>query len=394
MNKRNISPNKIILPLSDNENGILDDYIQTDDINCQETFTCSICQCLVWDPVFCSSCDKPFCRSCRFEYGENRKCPFKCDTSNLREITRNEKDYLNKIRIKCTNNGCSKYIKYFDYKTHLENCELRKYHCKNDPCKEEGFINDMINHPPICPYRKVVCTRCKGKVKFSDFDMHKSCLCPENIIKCKYCNSSMKRGTYLKEHQSKNNDNPNCLKKQIENLKRIYEVKLKEKNNLINSLNIKITLLEKKENHYKKENVDLKKCVEEMKSFFKKGYNKFISEEKNEINIENVLNNNDEIKKINLTAKKELDSSNIYEKIVSNTGNNFYPSNRKNNIKKRFLNENKYILENIEFSNMTDEKIMPHNNDIIIRRIKKVPSQVLLTKNKIIPSKNYLLNKK
>ena len=384
--------------MSDNENGILDDYIQTDDTNCQETFTCSICQCLVWDPVFCSSCDKPFCRVCRFQYGVNKKCPFKCDTFNLREITRNERDYLNKIRIKCTNNECSKYIKYFDYKTHLEKCEFRKYHCKNEPCKEEGFINDMVKHSPLCPYRKVVCTRCKGKVIFYDFDIHKRCLCPENIIKCKYCNSSMKRGIYLKEHQSKNNDNPNCLKKQIENLKRTYEVKIREKNILINNLKDKISILEREKSQYQKENEDMKKSLDEMKSFFKNGYNIFISEKKNEINFENALNINEEIKKINLTEKKEVGSSINYEKVVSNTGNNFYPNDRNRNekkIKRRFFNEKKYLTEDIKIqSNLTDEKIAPKNKEIVIRRIKKVPSQDLLSNNKMLPSKNYFLNKK
>ena len=68
IDKRLISPNKIILPITANENGILDEYIQTNDKNCLEIFTCSICSCLAWDPVCCPKCDKPFCRACLTKY--------------------------------------------------------------------------------------------------------------------------------------------------------------------------------------------------------------------------------------------------------------------------------------------------------------------------------------
>ena len=88
--KINISPNKIKIPVSENE-GIHDDYIQTNDKECLDIFTCSICSCLAWDPVSCSQCDKIFCLSCRLKYGENKICPFKCNSYNIREMTRNEK---------------------------------------------------------------------------------------------------------------------------------------------------------------------------------------------------------------------------------------------------------------------------------------------------------------
>mgnify|MGYP002626055839 CR=1 FL=1 len=398
--ENNISPNKIILPLSDNKNGILDDYIKTDDKNCQEIFTCSICQCLVWDPVCCSLCDKPFCRSCRFQYGENKKCPFKCNTHKLREITRNEKDYLNKISIKCTNNGCLKYIKYYDYKNHLEKCDFRKYHCNNDPCKEEGFINDMINHSQNCPYRKIICQKCQKFVIFCKYDIHQKSLCPENIIKCKYCQTTMKRGVYLEEHQSNNNSNPNCLRIQIENIKTIYEKKLNEKRTIINNLNNKINVLEKKKNLYKKENVEMKKTIEEMKSFFQNGYNKFISQEKNEINVDKPLNINDEIHKISLTEsnklflqdEKEIELSKNYEKVASNTGSNFYRPNKING-DIRSLNDKAYLSDRKKPSDLTNENIEKKKIEFS-HKFKKVPSLNLLPNYKLAPQKKIFLNKK
>ena len=201
--KRLLSPNKIVIPTATNENGILDEYIQTNDQNCLEIFTCTICTCLAWDPVCCPKCDKPYCRGCIIKYGKNKPCPYGCNNDTFREITRNEKNFLNKIKIKCTNVGCSKYIQYSDYVTHLEQCNLRKYHCKNLPCKEEGYINDMLNHSKKCPYRLIECLGCKQLIKYCDIKIHKTEQCPEKMIKCNLCGSSMKRSVYLKVKISK-----------------------------------------------------------------------------------------------------------------------------------------------------------------------------------------------
>ena len=216
-NEKNlIVPNKIIIPTGTNDNGILDEYIQTNDKSCLEIFTCSICTCLAWDPVCCPNCDKPFCRGCITKYGKNKSCPYGCNNETYREITRNEKNFLNKIKLKCTNVGCSKYIQYSDYVTHLEQCNLRKYHCKNQLCKEEGYINEMINHSKKCPYRLVECLKCKQNIKYCDIKIHKQEQCPEIMIKCNLCGETMKRDIYLREHKSENNENVKCLKLQVE----------------------------------------------------------------------------------------------------------------------------------------------------------------------------------
>ena len=222
IDKRLISPNKINLPISGKENGIIEDYIQTNDKSCQELFTCSICSLLAWDPLCCPKCDKPFCRACITKYGKNKKCPFQCDSYSFREMTRNEKNYLNKIKIKCTNVGCSKYFPYCEYLNHLEKCQLRKYHCKNQSCNEEGYINEMINHSKYCPFRMAECSKCKQNVQLLEMDSHQQESCPENIVKCKLCDATMKRGIYLKEHKSDKNENVNCLKLQVEKWTKAY----------------------------------------------------------------------------------------------------------------------------------------------------------------------------
>ena len=296
--KRSISPNKIVLPIATNENGILDEYIQTSDKNCFEIFTCSICSCLAWDPVFCPKCDKPFCRACILKFGKNKLCPFGCENDFFREITRNEKNYLNKIKLKCTNIGCFKYIQYSDYITHLEKCNLRKYHCKNQPCKEEGYIKDMLNHTKKCPYRLVECDKCKQNVKFCEMKSHKIEQCPEVFIKCNFCGKSMKRGIYFKEHKSDKNENVKCLKLQVERWAKTYSEDINNKNKEIAELKNKLRELEKTKREDEIEINNLRKILDDIKTFYMSGFNKFFSKENFDTsNGRNILNINNELSK-------------------------------------------------------------------------------------------------
>ena len=340
IDKRLLSPNKINLPITVNENGILDEYIQSDDKNCIEVFTCAICTCLAWDPVFCTKCDKPFCRACITKYGKNKKCPFKCDSSIFREITRNEKNYLNKIKIKCTNVGCQKYIPYSDYINHLEQCQLRKYHCKNQNCREEGYLSNMINHSKICPYRMVPCSKCKQIITFSEMKTHQQEFCPEMIVKCQLCGMTMKRGIYLKEHKSEKNDNIKCLQSQVENWSKVYNDDINYKNKEIMELKNKLKEMEKNKKTYENENATLKKDLGEIKSFFKNAYTKFFVPEKNlfrSLNFEQEDSKSNERDSIN--SKDYLGTQNsFYCRKINNRPNNIYGRSERRNVRFAIIN--------------------------------------------------------
>ena len=340
IDKRLLSPNKINLPITVNENGILDEYIQSEDKNCIEVFTCAICTCLAWDPVFCTKCDKPFCRACITKYGKNKKCPFKCDSSIFREITRNEKNYLNKIKIKCTNVGCQKYIPYSDYINHLEQCQLRKYHCKNQNCREEGYLSNMINHSKICPYRMVPCSKCKQIITFSEMKTHQQEFCPEMIVKCQLCGMTMKRGIYLKEHKSEKNDNIKCLQSQVENWSKVYNDDINYKNKEIMELKNKLKEMEKNKKTYENENATLKKDLGEIKSFFKNAYTKFFVPEKNlfrSLNFEQEDSKSNERDSIN--SKDYLGTQNsFYCRKINNRPNNIYGRSERRNVRFAIIN--------------------------------------------------------
>ena len=348
--KRLISPNKLIFPISSSENGILDEYILTNDKNCLEIFTCSNCSCLAWDPVCCPKCDKPFCRACTIKNGKIKVCPFGCENESYREITRNEKNFINKIKLKCTNVGCSKYIAYSDYITHLEKCNLRKFHCKNQSCKEEGYINDMINHTKKCPYRLVECTKCKQYIKFCDIKTHQQDQCPEITVKCKLCGTSMKRGVYLREHKSDNNENVKCLKLQVEKWAKTYNDDMNNKIQEVNDLKNILTEMDKKKLENEIEINNLKKTLDEIKVFYKNGFSKFFSDEN--IDQKNVISPFD----ISHEISKKFEPEKRNKDYLKTTVTNFYNNHPKKKYNYIYGTELKKGLNNQRFKKLSMSK--------------------------------------
>ena len=103
------------------------------------------------------------------------------------------------------------------------------------------------------------------------------------------CGTSMKRGLYLKEHKSENNENVKCLKLQVERWAKTYNDDMNNKNKEINELKTKIKDMEKvkKENDIQINN--LKRLLGEIKNFYQNGFNKFFADEN--INISNFNTN-------------------------------------------------------------------------------------------------------
>jgi len=120
---------------------------------------------------------------------------------------------------------------------------------------------------------------------------------------------------------------------------------------------------------------------------------------KMKLNIDEPLNINFEIKNINLADSniinlkdnKLIESSENYEKVVSNTANNFYRPNKNiNNIRgnKIFLSHSDKKESNLTNENIEQKKIEFSQN------FKRVPSLSLLPNYKVPPQKKIILNKK
>jgi len=332
MNYKTFSPNIIksyrvtdINDISAKDNETIQDWI------------CPICNHLVFEPKICDSCNKPFCNECiqQFMRECNNKysCIYKCRNTNLRDMKLYEKKFINKIKLKCKHDGCNKFINYTDYKNHLENCLYRLYHCDNNPCIQQGFLEQMEKHSRDCKYRIVFCKECKMKFKYIDKDDHFDNICPQQKVNCPFCDIEIKRVDYLNHHQSKD---ANCLKKIINiknNKLNEYEAEIKRLNNIICDLNVtlqdnknlikkqndEIDELKKVKNSLIENDNDQRKRIKELRQYFKNCFNLF-----NEINNEDdkVLNINNEINKKenqnnyqntqpNFNTKKEKNGGNI-----------------------------------------------------------------------------------
>ena len=84
------------------------------------------------------------------------------------------------------------YVNYSDFKSHLEKCKFRIYHCENQQCKKEGLLPQMEEHIKICKFRKIDWEKCKAKIIAKDNEDHLNKDCPEMLVKCPFCDKKWK----------------------------------------------------------------------------------------------------------------------------------------------------------------------------------------------------------
>ena len=176
-----------------------------------------------------------------------------------------------KIKIKCIHNNCKRKPDYFDYINHIENCEYRLYHCTNNGCTCEGFLDEIKYHSnEECKFRIVNCHYCSKQIKARDCEVHEKNECTQ-IIECPLCHLTMTRAFYNTKHYNKNGENIVCLKGQVDLYKKQCLYYKSE------SLKFKkeIETLKEKNNKKENENEKLEKKLEDWKNSFTQIYNKF-----------------------------------------------------------------------------------------------------------------------
>ena len=172
----------------------------------------------------------------------------------------------------------------------------------------------------------------------------------------------MKRGIYLKEHKSDNNDNVKCLKLQVEKWAKTYNDDLNNKIIEVNELKNKIKEMDKKKRDSEVEINNLKRTLDEIKLFYKNGFNKFFSDENiNKTNFISPFDISHEISKKFEPEKKEKNCLNITE-------SSFYNNHQKKKFNyiyktelKKGLNGQKYKKFSMSKEDITD-KNNPTNN--------------------------------
>ena len=241
------------------KDGIPLDRISSDfDKKTLENKICSICLNLVWNPIDCSKCQNIFCKYCIDIIKKEKKysCPlcrklFK--SSNCKAL----KKIFEGIKIKCANSSCKEYPNYSDYVEHLKNCQYRKYHCSNEGCDYENTLNnkeELKTHFTSCLYRITNCDFCKKEMIANELKNHCIKDCPKFIIECEYCNQSMTREYFNREHTDKK-----CMKFQIKRLNNNI-------NNLINKAKENEKENKEKFSILEKYTLDLKEMIIELKN--------------------------------------------------------------------------------------------------------------------------------
>ena len=306
MQKKSFSPNEVDLS---NLNIICNSQCGLE----KDSLICIICRHFSLDPLFCNKCKAVYCRNCLTEYSQKNfnnqrpSCSNKCGSKIFAGPPKLFKDVLNNIKIECVYEGCNKYIEYLDFKTHLEKCKYRKYHCNNNLCKKEGLLNEVEAHSKKCKYREINCKYCKKIIVFNNEENHLKEECPNYFVNCKYCKNNFKG----KDYQGHITDDGACLKqiivsldnriKELEKLNseimkqvanqqssiKDYENKLKEKNSKIEELEKSKQILEKKDK-------DKKDVLSKLKTSLTDAYRIFYKDD--DLDDEKPLNINNEIK--------------------------------------------------------------------------------------------------
>ena len=226
---RTYSPN----PINEPKAGISFDNLSLNDKTriISKELKCGICLNLLWNPIEIEKCGHVFCKYCL-----NQKKITKCPLCRGEIKTRPCKTFsrlLGEIKIKCNNYPCKTTPDYNDYLSHLQCCNYRLYHCKNRGCYYQDILSNMESHQYNCQYRIINCKYCNKKIQEYYFNTHEKTECSQKIY-CPKCKTQMTRCSYLSKHQ--NNDNIECLKSQIENMKLEKEKQKKENDKLKNEI--------------------------------------------------------------------------------------------------------------------------------------------------------------
>jgi len=120
----------------------------------ENDLTCTICMCLLNDPLMCTGCETPFCRKCIENWKtKNDSCPSRCKPFLLKDISKTLKSLLDRVFLKCKN-GCS--VSLLEFPKHQDTCnpenkEIKCFNCDSKlinttqiKMSENQFLNLQI----------------------------------------------------------------------------------------------------------------------------------------------------------------------------------------------------------------------------------------------------------
>jgi len=187
---------------------ISEDLIISEFLDLTKEFICIICSFIVTDPTTCKICENMFCKKCINEWLKNNtKCPIRCIKFEHKEITKQTKNVMNKIKLKCINHlqGCNELLIFENYQKHLYGCEFIKFQCKH--CEYVGSYNLCAEHTKSCKASFIYCEFCEKTFKKDNFiSQHTSEMCYEDTSKYKIIQKFYFRENYEKSRRRNFND--------------------------------------------------------------------------------------------------------------------------------------------------------------------------------------------
>ena len=177
---------------------------------------CSICLCVLEDPIECKKCETNFCSECINSWKQrNNKCPNNCELI-LSKSHRFLRSFLDALTLKCINEntGCQEVLTLSQIKSHESaGCKYRIVKCKYPGCYGTFNSSEIEDHQQNCPKKIITCGDCGEEIKVAEMANH-SCISLlstkiESLI-VKYSENSKK----LEEIEKVCNDKVSTAKKE------------------------------------------------------------------------------------------------------------------------------------------------------------------------------------
>jgi len=232
-----------------------------------ESFTCAICGCLCVRPVFETNCESAYCFDCLDLYWEQcykDACPNEgCKEAVFREITKVERISLERLVISCRNeeNGCRQILQYKDIEQHENSCEYVYVKCPGyKMCRTEMLKFEMKKHENQYQYAVVECSKCSQQASVEELSTH---TCEDYIVQ------------KLREEEAKTKFLlEGILEKQALTTK-VLERELVESRKKYKASDVRIQLLEEKNDSLERQLNERKQEKSRFKDFLDKKLHKF-----------------------------------------------------------------------------------------------------------------------
>ena len=120
----------------------------------KDSIICPLCKNIFINPVFCTKCQKVYCKKCIDNLDKKSK---KCHNSNFQKCLI-KKDILSKLKFKCQ--VCEDEIDYYDVVKHYKTCKSKR---KDSSKTKKASSNKNNNKLTILSSKEVSKLRKQGK---------------------------------------------------------------------------------------------------------------------------------------------------------------------------------------------------------------------------------------